>query len=574
MAYCDTGPVLSPNKKSAPKQQGGMINLPTDGDTDNLEKAPVNAIHANKSVPELLAIIHQQEEQLNELKAETAKTKLILTSLEQAVDTANLGFAIWDDQLDRDIFVSEVMARIHGMTADAYLEQISSLNAYAQLVHPEDREGWLDNEKLIETDPDYSKSFYEYRVCLPDGRILHLREHSSLIPTADGVGPQYLVVMQDMTEIRQSEEVVERGQQALANSVGLLRLSASMSNLGYAIWSYSENSYSEVSEEWAAIFGYSKSEFNARFTALESDIELVHPSDRQRYLEYYESEEEIDVEYKIVRRDGEVRHVTQSYHYDEGNPNQAFVTLQDITERKLAEAKLIQSSKMITLGEMAAGIAHELNQPLATIKIAAENVSHQASRDSANIPAFIFEKIDRIKQQVVRASSITDQMRIFGREAKEDSYAFDLKEAVANTIDLMSPQLKLEQIEIASTLTSDPVMIWGHQIRLEQVLLNLVSNASFAIKSSGKTQKQLWVEVSCENQDWVTVSVTDTGDGIPNDALERIFEPFYTTKEVGVGTGLGLSVSYGIVHDMEGEMLAENTANGARISLKLPIIKA
>ena len=167
-----------------------MINLPTDRDTDNLEKAPVNAIHANKSVSELLAIIHQQEEQLNELKAETAKTKLVLTSLEQAVDKANLGFAIWDDQLDRDIFASEVMARIHGMTADAYLEQISSLDAYAQLVHPEDREAWLDNEKSIQTDPDYSKSFYEYRVCLPDGKILHLREHSSLVPTADGVGPQ------------------------------------------------------------------------------------------------------------------------------------------------------------------------------------------------------------------------------------------------------------------------------------------------------------------------------------------------------------------------------------------------
>ena len=96
-----------------------MINLPTDRDTDNLEKAPVNAIHAYKSVSELLAIIHQQEEQLNELKAETAKTKLVLTSLEQAVDKANLGFAIWDDQLDRDIFASEVMARIHGMMADA-----------------------------------------------------------------------------------------------------------------------------------------------------------------------------------------------------------------------------------------------------------------------------------------------------------------------------------------------------------------------------------------------------------------------------------------------------------------------
>ncbi|MDG1011855.1 MAG: PAS domain-containing protein [Luminiphilus sp.] len=183
-----------------------MINLPTDRDTDNLEKAPVHAIHANKSVPEFLAIIHQQETQLNELKAETVKTKLILTSLEQAVDKASLGFAIWDDQLDRDIFASEVMARIHGMMADAYVEEISSLDAYAQLVHPEDREAWLDNEKSIETDPDYSKSFYEYRVCLPDGKILHLREHSSLVPTADGVGPQYLVVMQDLTEIRRSED--------------------------------------------------------------------------------------------------------------------------------------------------------------------------------------------------------------------------------------------------------------------------------------------------------------------------------------------------------------------------------
>jgi C4-dicarboxylate-specific signal transduction histidine kinase len=228
---------------------------------------------------------------------------------------------------------------------------------------------------------------------------------------------------------------------------------------------------------------------------------------------------------------------------------------------------------MITLGEMATGIAHELNQPLATIKLAAENIAQQASQDRANIPDFIFKKIDRIKQQIVRASSITDQMRIFGREAKEASYAFDLREAVIYSIDLIASQLKLDQIEMTSKVISDPVMIWGHQIRLEQVLLNLVSNASFAIKSSGKTQKQLWIEVSCEDQDWVTLSVTDTGAGIPNDALKRIFEPFYTTKAVGVGTGLGLSVSYGIVHDMGGEMFAENTADGARISVRLPIIK-
>jgi C4-dicarboxylate-specific signal transduction histidine kinase len=109
---------------------------------------------------------------------------------------------------------------------------------------------------------------------------------------------------------------------------------------------------------------------------------------------------------------------------------------------------------------------------------------------------------------------------------------------------------------------------------LEQVLLNLVSNANFAIKSGGKIQKMLSIAVSQESESWVTLSVSDTGAGIPEGALKRIFEPFYTTKDVGVGTGLGLSVSFGIVHDMGGNMIAENTAHGARISVELPIIKA
>ena len=273
-----------------------------------------------------------------------------------------------------------------------------------------------------------------------------------------------------------------------------------MANLGYAIWNYDEDTYAEVSEEWAAIFGYSTSEFMASFAELESDIELVAPSDRKRYLDYYESDAEEGIEYKIVRRDGQIRHVIQSYNFDENDSQRVFVILQDITERKLAEAKLIQSSKMITLGEMAAGVAHELNQPLATIKIATENILQQASRSPTDIPQMIFEKINRIKNQVTRASSITDQMRIFGREAKEDSYAFDLKEAITNAVDLMRSQLKLDKIEMTIKPTDDPVMLWGHQIRLEQVLLNLMSNASFAIKSSGKTQQQLALEAVIENQ--------------------------------------------------------------------------
>ena len=123
-------------------------------------------------------------------------------------------------------------------------------------------------------------------------------------------------------------------------------------------------------------------------------------------------------------------------------------------------------------------------------------------------------------------------------------------------------------------LHDDQIMTWGHQIRFEQVLLNLVSNASFSIKSSGKSHKQIKIEVTLANKDTVRVAVSDTGTGIPEEALKRIFEPFYTTKDVGVGTGLGLSVSYGIVHDMGGAMFAENTGNGAQIIVHLKKVDA
>lgn len=525
--------------------------------------------HEKFSVEELVDVIRRQEQQLSALKAQIETTNVKLESLENAADIASLGHAIWDDQVDRDIYVSEVMAKMHGMEVADYLEQISSLDAYAQLVVEEDREAYLAYESQVEHQSTHEDSFVEYRVRIPNGQIRHLKQQTRLLPTEDGIGPQYLIVMQDLTKAKQDQEDLQKGQKALARSVAVLRLSANLANVGHAIWNYDLNRYSEVSEEWAGIFGYEQSEFLQKYATLESDLELVDPTDRQRYVEYYHSDEDCDIEYKIVRRDGEIRHVVQKYHYDESHPSEVFVSIQDITERKRTEANLIQSSKMITLGEMAAGMAHELNQPLNAISIAAENISQQVARGRAEVPAHILQKIDRIKQQVIRAAVITDQMRIFGREAKESNSAFDLKNAITNVIDLVEAQLKIDQIDLIPILHDDQIMTWGHQIRLEQVLLNLVSNASFSIKSSGKTHKQIKIEVTLADRDTVRMVVSDTGTGIPEGALKRIFEPFYTTKDVGVGTGLGLSVSYGIVHDMGGEMFAENTGSGAQIIVHL-----
>jgi len=351
-------------------------------------------------------------------------------------------------------------------------------------------------------------------------------------------------------------------------------MTAKIARLGHAVWDYEKEQYQYISEEWADIFGYSADEFLAQFADLESDLALVHPADRDRYLAYYHNEEDEPViEYRILRRDGEVRHVEQHYHYDEkNNPSTSLVTLQDITERKMAEMNLIHSSKLITLGEMSTSLAHELNQPLNAISLAAENVMLQGELGHADLPAVVQEKIQRIKEQVKRAASIIDHMRMFGREASEGNSRFDCRDSISGCMKIYGEQLRLSQIDIQLAVSSETLIIEGHPIRLEQVLINLMSNALHAMKShTSSDDHYLRIGAKKNERGQAVIQVSDTGGGIPEDVLNRIFEPFFTTKPMNEGTGLGLSVSFGIIRQMKGELVAENTTRGTCFTITIPL---
>jgi len=239
---------------------------------------------------------------------------------------------------------------------------------------------------------------------------------------------------------------------------------------------------------------------------------------------------------------------------------------QDI-ERKLASAQIIQSSKLATLGEMATSVAHELNQPLNVIRMAAGNCRRKILKGIVDIK-YISDKLERIEEQTARAAAIIDHMRMFGREAKECPEPIDPRNVVINALDLMGEQLRLAGIEIVTEFGENCACILGHKIQMEQVILNLLTNARDAIVEV-KGDAKIILRVF-EEGGFVHVSLEDTGPGIPHDILSRIFEPFYTTKEMGKGTGLGLSVSYGIVRDMNGTIIAENVDNGARFVITLP----
>jgi PAS domain S-box-containing protein len=237
-------------------------------------------------------------------------------------------------------------------------------------------------------------------------------------------------------------------------------------------------------------------------------------------------------------------------------------------ERKLASAQIIQSSKLATLGEMATSVAHELNQPLNVIRMAAGNCRRKIFNGIVDIK-YISDKLERIDEQTARAASIIDHMRMFGREAKECPEPIDPRNVVINALDLMGEQLRLAGIEIVTEFGENCGCIMGHTIQMEQVILNLLTNARDATVEVERDAK-ITLRVF-EEDGFVQISSEDTGPGIPEDKLSRIFEPFYTTKEMGKGTGLGLSVSYGIVRDMNGTIIAENVDNGARFVVTLPI---
>lgn len=247
---------------------------------------------------------------------------------------------------------------------------------------------------------------------------------------------------------------------------------------------------------------------------------------------------------------------------------------QDVTEMRHNEHQLVQASKMATLGEMATGVAHELNQPLGVIRMAATNCVKRIERDKFDAEYFK-AKLIRMSEQTERASQIINHMRIFGREAEGKVAPFDLRNSLTEMVALARTQL--HTLDIALKLSLPEVgegTVLGEKVIFEQVLLNLFSNARDAIDSQPGQGGEIRVEAEFDTDAEHVLRIYDSGGGIPKKALEKLFEPFFTTKEPGKGTGLGLSISFGTIQEMGGTIVAENVGEGACFTITLPVAPA
>ncbi|WP_422016504.1 ATP-binding protein [Reyranella sp.] len=254
----------------------------------------------------------------------------------------------------------------------------------------------------------------------------------------------------------------------------------------------------------------------------------------------------------------------------------------DDTQRMKSEAHIIQSSKLITLGEMATGMAHELNQPLNVIKMAAQAALFEIEDDeeldagvnrtvAASIESAMFVKarLQRVVEQVDRAATIIDHMRIFGRVPAGRPPVIDAAATCRSALQLIGHQLRDSEVEVVLRLGDAPLLVKCHPVLLEQVLVNLLLNARDATASVSAAAREICIEVQSVDRE-VIIIVSDNGPGIPAALRDRVFEPFFTTKSAEQGTGLGLSISYGIVRDSGGRLELLDSAHGCVFRVVLP----
>jgi hypothetical protein len=240
------------------------------------------------------------------------------------------------------------------------------------------------------------------------------------------------------------------------------------------------------------------------------------------------------------------------------------IIFDDITERSELEQRLIQADKLSSIGLLAAGVAHEVNTPLAVISTYAQMLAKQVSGDQQKSAL-----LDKIALQTFRASEIVNSLLSFSRTSPAEFTEVSLNRVVRETLSLVEHQLRKNRVEVRQQMDDGLAPVSGNQGKLQQVFLNLFLNARDAMPSGGVLDVRTW-----GSNGSAMIEVGDTGEGIAPEHLARIYDPFYTTKGARKGTGLGLSVTYGIVKEHGGSIEVDSQPGaGTRFRIEFPLAR-
>lgn len=477
---------------------------------------------------------------------------------------------------------------------------------WPELTHPEDLNEDLMhfNEILAGTIDNYE---LDKRFLRKDGSILYSHITVSCIHNSDGSPKYALATIQDITSRKLSEE-------KLRDSIFNLKESVKAGHVGLWNWDLISNEAS-FSPEWKKQIGYEENEISNHFFEWENRL---HPDDLKQALDLVkESVEKVDQnhrsEFRFRHKDGSYRWIFAQASFilnAEGQPIRMVGSHLDITDQKQAEeeksnllAQLTMSDKMASIGQLAAGVAHEINNPvgfinsnlnslhdyLSNIKglmelydkllcrlqdieapVSITDIKDKIESLSRDMDVdFILEDIDDLVRDCMegtnRIKNIVNSLKDFAHTGKEELDDFDINIGIESTLNVISYELR-DKTEVTKDLGDLPFIKAVPQ-HLNQVFLNILVNAVYAMDEIGKIGIKTW-----HKNDHIYISISDTGCGISKENIKKIFDPFFTTKEVGEGTGLGMNIAYNIIKKYKGDIAIEsNIGEGTTFTISLPV---
>lgn len=379
----------------------------------------------------------------------------------------------------------------------------------------------------------------------------------SAAPLKNGTGTVgTILTLRDVTDMRRAHQEIARSE---------ARYRHLFEDASDAIMTFdSLGRFTSVNDAGEQISGYSRDELIGRFFG-----PLLPISELPRaVLEFRKalSGQPGQFESIVVRKDGDRRHITITYSCPQRS-REVLCLIRDATEEKQLQQQLVQSEKMGAIGQLVSGVAHELNNPLASITAFA-----QLMLSDGNLNKDDRHATETIASEARRAARIVHNLLTFARQHKAEKTYADINQVIENTLELRGYDLNVRGIHIERLYADPPPSTMVDAYQLQQVILNLVTNAEQAMAGVERAHHRLTVRTR-RDAETIHIEIEDTGPGIPPDDVERIFNPFFTTKSDGHGTGLGLSISLGIISEHGGRIWAENAAGaGARFCVDLPLV--